>query len=180
MSLSVVYAVDTGHVLGALSLTGASAPTDVAALTGTALPLRITAKLSGKALEVPVSARRLGAAAVDDEPGAFADPLSFGVELTPDGKPKPALAQLSPWTNTDPLTLTTSELTVKLPAPVTRATPVLVLISGDAEPYVVSGEIQAQQQQVGVQVKLQNGEEHGVLVLVAGWTGRLEALVVGS
>ncbi|MFD0654406.1 hypothetical protein ACFQ2Y_43910 [Streptomyces malaysiensis subsp. malaysiensis] len=42
MALSVVYAVDTGHVVGALALTGADAPADVAALVGRALPLRVS------------------------------------------------------------------------------------------------------------------------------------------
>ncbi|MEV6824489.1 hypothetical protein [Amycolatopsis sp. NPDC051102] len=180
MSLSVVYAADTGHVLGALALTGGGAPADVTALAGTGLPLRVTAKLGGTALNLPVAGRRLGAASVDDEPGAFTDPLSFGVELTTAGQPKPALAQLAPWPVTDPVTLTTSSLSVTLPAPVTRDTPVLVLVSGDAEPSVTSGQLQAGQQQVGVQVRLRNGDEHGVLVLIAGLTGLLAAKVVAD
>lgn len=178
MSLSVVYAVDTGHVLGALTLTGANPAAEVGLLVGAALPLRVTALLSGKTMDLPVAARRLEVAAVDDEPGAFATPLSFGVELNALGLPKPALAQLAPWS--EPLTLTKDKLTITLPVIVSRVTPVLALVSGEAEPHVFTGEIPAQQQTLQFQVELENGDEHGVLVLVAGQAGRLEAKVVGQ
>ncbi|AQW48321.1 hypothetical protein ACIQPP_49555 [Streptomyces violaceusniger] len=43
LALSVVYLADTGHVVGALALTGAGAgaPPDAAALVGPALPMRV-------------------------------------------------------------------------------------------------------------------------------------------
>ncbi|EOD63167.1 hypothetical protein [Amycolatopsis vancoresmycina] len=90
------------------------------------------------------------------------------------------LAQLAPWPVADPVTLTTSTLSVTLPAPVTRVTPVLVLVSGDTEPSVTSGQLQAGQQEVGVQVRLRTGDERGVLVLIAGLTGLLAAKVVAD
>ncbi|NUH38063.1 hypothetical protein HUF15_15020 [Streptomyces samsunensis] len=170
MALSVVYAVDTGHVVGALALTGADAPADVAALVGRALPLRVSLG-EGRTATLPLNARDLAVAAVDDEPAALADPLAFGVELTAEGKPKPALVRLPSWT--EGIALATDGLTVTVKVAVARTTPVVVLVSDEQDTHVLTGEIPAQQTQVKLPVTLVADSVHGVLVLVAGWAGSL-------
>ncbi|MET7762846.1 hypothetical protein [Streptomyces sp. NPDC005336] len=171
MALSVVYAVDTGHVVGALALTGASAPADVAALLGRALPLRVSLG-GGRVATLPLSARELAVAAVDDEPAALAEPLAFGVEVTPEGKPKPALVRLASWT--DGIALAKDGLTVTVKVAAARPTPVVALVSDEQDTHVLAGEIPAQQTQVKLPVTLVGGSVHGVLVLVTGWAGHLE------
>lgn len=169
MALSVVYAVDTGHVVGALALTGASAPADVAALLGRALPLRVSLG-GGRVATLPLSARELAVAAVDDEPAALAEPLAFGVEVTPEGKPKPALVRLASWT--DGIALAKDGLTVTVKVAAARPTPVVALVSDEQDTHVLAGEIPAQQTQVKLPVTLVGGSVHGVLVLVTGWADR--------
>lgn len=173
MALSVVYAADTGHAVGALALAGASAPPDVAALVGRALPLRVSLG-GGRIATLPLNARQLAVAAVDDEPAALADPLAFGVELTPEGKPKPTLQRLASWTGNDGIALARDGLTVTVRVAAARPTKVLALVSEDQDAHVLAGEIPAQQTQVKLPVTLKPGSTHGVLVLVAGWAGRLE------
>ncbi|MDW6066222.1 hypothetical protein SAZ11_61175 [Streptomyces sp. FXJ1.4098] len=175
MALSVVYAVDTGHVVGALALTGAGAPPDVAALVGRALPLRVSLG-AGRIATLPLSARDLAVASVDDEPAALTAPLDFGVEVTSDGKPKPALVRLASWT--DGIALTEDGLTVTVKVAVARPTPVLALVSDEQDTHVLAGEIPAQQAQVNLPVTLVKGSVHGVLVLAAGWAGHLEKAAV--
>ncbi|ADI03610.1 hypothetical protein SBI_00489 [Streptomyces bingchenggensis BCW-1] len=175
MALSVVYAVDTGHVVGALALTGAGAPPDVAALVGRALPLRVSLG-TGRIATLPLSARDLAVASVDDEPAALAVPLDFGVEVTSDGKPKPALVRLASWT--DGIALTEDGLTVTVKVAVARPTPVLALVSDEQDTHVLAGEIPAQQTQAKLPVTLVKGSVHGVLVLATGWAGHLEKAAV--
>lgn len=170
MALSVVYALDTGHVVGALALTGAGAPDEVAALVGRALPLRVSLD-GGRVAALPLSARDLAVAAVDDEPAALAEPLAFGVEMTPEGKPKPALVRLASWT--EGIALATDGLTVTVKVAVARPTPVVALISDEQDTHVLAGEIPAQQTQVKLPVTLVADSVHGVLVLAAGWAGHL-------
>ncbi|MFD2467678.1 hypothetical protein [Amycolatopsis silviterrae] len=175
MSLSAVYVADTGHVVGALTVTGASPPNAVASLVGAELPLRISLD-AGKTATIALAARQLAVAAVDDEPGVLDGPLGFGVELTPDAKPKPALSSLRSWSGG--LTLTASACTLALPVETTRLTPVRALISDGEQTHVLAGEIPAGGKQAQLPVVLTGTGKHGVLALVSGWAGRLEALAV--
>ncbi|RNG19624.1 hypothetical protein [Streptomyces botrytidirepellens] len=170
MALHVVYALGTGHVVGSLAQTGADAPADAAALVGRALPLRVSLG-DGRIATLPLSAGKLGVAAVDDEPGALADPLAFGVELTSEDKPKPELVRLAGWD--DDVVLAKDGITIKVQVPANRTTPVVALISDEQDTHVLTGEIPAQQTQVKLPVTLTPGSEHGVLVLAAGWAGHL-------
>ncbi|MFE5159735.1 hypothetical protein ACFRNT_14670 [Streptomyces sp. NPDC056697] len=170
MALSVVYTLDTGHVVGALALTGAAAPDEVAALVGRALPLRVSLD-GGRVAALPLSARDLAVTAVDDEPAALAEPLAFGVEMTSEGKPKPALVRLASWT--EGIALATDGLTVTVKVAVARPTPVVALVSDEQDTHVLAGEIPAQQTQVKLPVTLVAGSVHGVLVLATGWAGHL-------
>lgn len=174
MSLSVVYVADTGHVAGALARTGADTSPDVRSLVGAELPLRVSLG-GGQIAVLPLRDRRLAVAAADDEPAVFGDPLAFGVEQSPGGKPKPALVRLAPWATA--LELTAGELTLTLPAKATRLTPVLALISDGRETHAVAGEIAVSGDKAQLQVALTPGT-HGVLILVAGYAGRLEAVEV--
>ncbi|MGW0768976.1 hypothetical protein [Streptomyces sp. NPDC002676] len=173
MALTVVYAADTGHVVGALALTGAGAPADVAALVGRALPMRVFLD-EGRIATLPLNARDLAVAAVDDEPAALVDPLAFGVELSPEGRPKPTLVRLATWTGSAGIALAADGLTVTVQVAAARPTKVVALVSDDQDTHVLAGELPAQQTQVKLPVSLDHGSKHGVLVLVAGWAGRLE------
>ncbi|MFD7710044.1 hypothetical protein ACFV6E_24735 [Streptomyces sp. NPDC059785] len=180
MALSVVYAVDTDHVLGALTLTGASAPTTAAALVGPALPLRVSLG-TGRTATLPVDARELAVAPVDDEPGALGEPLAYAIErgTSDDGtqaKPKPRLLHLPSWTGG--LDLTTDDLTVTVPLPTTTTARVVALISDDQATHVLAGEIPADRNTVKLPVSLAGDTTYGVLVLVSGWAGRLEKAAV--
>ncbi|MFI9455211.1 hypothetical protein [Amycolatopsis sp. NPDC052450] len=177
MTLSVVYVPDTGHVVGAVGVTGTPAPVEVSALIGPALPLRVTLG-AGKTAVLTLRDRQLTALAADDEPGAFTDPLAFGVEQV-EGPgsvmvAKPALRQLRPWI--DKFAFDAVGLTVTVPsADNTRDTPVMALVSDGAETRVLAGAIAEGQKSVTLPVSVDSGP-HGVLVLVAGWAGRLEAV----
>jgi hypothetical protein len=172
MSLSVVYAADTGHVVGALAVTGGVPSADVASLVGSALPLRITHP-AGDVAVLSLTDRQLGGAVVDDEAGVFDEPLGFGVTLE-DGIPKPTLVQLAAWSTS--LDLTGNGLVVKVPiANTARATRVLALVSDGAATHVLLGEIPQDKDQVKLPVSVDSGA-HGVLVLAEGWAGRLESV----
>ncbi|MFC9430109.1 hypothetical protein [Streptomyces sp. NPDC056987] len=173
MALSVVYAAGTGHVVGALALTGASTLPDVASLVGPALPLRVSLG-SGRTATLPLNARELGVAAADDEPGALADPLAYAVELTAEvlPRPKPTLLRLATWK--DGLALATDGLTITVPVARSGLTKVVALISDEQDTHVLAGEIPAGDTEVKLPVTLAAASEHGVLVLVGGWAGRLE------
>ncbi|MFH9672108.1 hypothetical protein ACH4L5_07470 [Streptomyces sp. NPDC017405] len=173
MALTVVYTAGTGHVVGALALTGAAAPADVAALVGRALPMRVFLD-DGSVAALPLDARDLAVAAVDDEPGALADPLAFGVELGPEGRPEPTLVRLAAWTGGAGVALSATGLTVTVQVAQARPATVVALVSDDQDTHVLAGEIPAQRSQVTLPVTLGPGGKHGVLVLVAGWAGRLE------
>ncbi|WP_221352080.1 hypothetical protein [Streptomyces beigongshangae] len=174
MTLCVVYAPDTGHVLGALALTGAEAPaTDPAALVGPVLPLRVLLG-AGRTATLPVDARNLAVAAVDAEPGAFDEPSAFAVEQgSGSGSgPKPALLRLQAWK--DGILLTAKDLTVTLPAPVPSTARLTALVCDDQVTHVLAGEIPAGRNEVKLPVTLDKDTPYGVLVLVSGWAGRLE------
>ncbi|GLF93371.1 hypothetical protein [Streptomyces yaizuensis] len=168
-TLSAVYWEETGHVVGALSLTGTAAVTDVAALVGRALPLR-AGVAGGRPLTLTLPAARLAAVAADDEPGVLGDPLAFGVE-TADGRPRPTLVRLTP--SGREAVLTRTGLTVELPQPAAGATAVAALVCDDQETFAVRGVIGAGQTRATLALAVPAGT-YGVLVLAAGWAGRLQ------
>ncbi len=175
MTLSVVYVPDTGHVVAALAVTGAQGPDEVATLVGPALPMRVAIG-DGETAVLALRAGRLAAFTADDEPGVFADPLAFGVEQVVGTDqtvvPKPALLGLPVLTTT--LLLDDNGLTVSVPnADDTQDTSVLVLISDGEDTLVVPSAIAQGKTSVTVPASVDSGT-HGVLVLVAGWAGRLE------
>lgn len=173
MGLSVVYVSETGHVVGALGLTGGSAAADVASLVGASLPMRVELD-AGEIAVLPLKDKTLGVAAADDEPGVFADPLAFGAELVEDQPPKPTLVRLAAWS--DGLTLDGQGLTIEVPvAGNASATKVNALVSEGQDTLVLAGVIPAGAKKITLPVTVSAGR-HGVLVLVAGWAGRLEAL----
>jgi hypothetical protein len=181
MSTSAVYVQDTGHVVGALALTGGGEPVEVAALVGTSLPLRVA--LGDRVEVVPLDAGRLLVVAADDEPAVFEQPLAFGVETTPEtpstpAKPKPALLRLMPLS--DPVTLTPRSVAVEVPLAPAQATRVLVLVSDDDGAHLFTGEIPAGQRRAEFRVDLSTGDVHAVLALVRGWVGWLGAVTVGA
>jgi hypothetical protein len=176
MTLYVVYVSDTGHVVGAVNATGAAIPLADAAkpidpglLVGEALPLRISLE-AGEIATLSLSARDLAVHTPDDEPGVFVDPLASGVE---GDDPKPALMRLPTWDT--PLAFTSAGLVVTVPVVASHDTSVLVLVSEGQETFVRPGTITAGSGDVTLPVTVSAGA-HGVLVLVAGWAGRLEAV----
>jgi len=174
MTLSVVYVAQTGHVVGARGVTGEDAVTDLASLIGTELTLRKSLE-TGDLAAVSLRPGQLAAGSVDDEPRVFAGPLTFGADVE-GGVLKPALLELSPWH--DGLALKETTFEVSVPVAVGPATPVVVLLAGDAGTTLLTGEIPAQGKTVAFQVDLKKDDVHAVLVLVAGQTGRFEALKV--
>lgn len=171
----MVYVPDTGHVVGALGLTGAQAPADVGVLVGPALPLRV-ALGGGETAVLSLRDRQLAPLAADDEPGVFTDPLAFGVEQVagPDSTvaAKPTLLRLPP--SSTQLEFNTDGLVVSVPlANASQDTTVLALVSAGDETHVLAGVLAEGQKSVTLPVTVDSGP-HGVLVLVAGWAGRLE------
>jgi hypothetical protein len=177
MALSVVYVPDTGHVVGAMGVTGELAPDTVDVLVGPELPLRV-ALGGGETAVLSLRDRQLAALAADDEPGVFADPLAFGVEQVESTNSavvaKPALLRLPPLST--PPDFDADGLVVTVPlADGTQATKVLALVSLGAETRVLTGAIEQGKTSVTLPVTVDSGA-HGVLVLVAGWAGRLESV----
>lgn len=177
MTLSVVYVPDTGHVVAALAVTGGQAPDDVAALVGPALPLRVTVD-DGETVALQLLKGKLSGLAADDEPGVFADPLAFGVDqvTTADQQvvPKPTLLRLDPLT--DEPALDANGLTVTVPrVDLAADRAVLVLISDGPGTQVVPWLLRKGEKTTTVPVSVDDGA-HGVLVLVAGWAGVLQAV----
>ncbi|XVV15531.1 hypothetical protein ACQP2X_14660 [Actinoplanes sp. CA-131856] len=166
MALSVVYTPETGHVLGAVASIGVPAAVSAAALVGAALPLRVS---EGAVVSVP--ARELALHGPDDEPLVLTGPLAFGVEGQP---PKPALVRLRTWTNA--LSFTGAGLSITLPAhDQVNPTHVAAFVTEGPETRMTSGDIRAGETEVVLPIAVESGT-HGVLVLVSGWAGRLEAV----
>ncbi|MGN9908580.1 hypothetical protein ACTMTJ_13640 [Phytohabitans sp. LJ34] len=159
MSLTVAYATDTGHVLGAIAASGPVASRD---LVGDGLPLWVS-RQDGTVDDLTVPAARLSVAAVDDEPGALVAPRDYEV---PDGAG--ALRTLAPWTGG--ITLAADGVTVTVSRPVTEPAAVLVALAG-VPPLL--GRIGTGERETTIGVRVGEGK-HGVLVLVKGWVGRLE------
>ncbi|MEO3974838.1 hypothetical protein [Streptomyces sp. CAU 1734] len=170
MSYSVVYVAGTGHVVGALALTGSAATPSLAELVGPALPLRVSLGPAGT-VSLPLPARLLGALAADAEPGVLTDPLARGVDRPPAGPPGRALLRLAAWPGG--VTLESRGVTVELPVAGTRDTPVAALVSGARDTDVLTGVIPAGQRGITLPIALEPAAEHGVLVLPAGWAGKL-------
>jgi hypothetical protein len=185
MSLRVVYATDTGHVLGAMALNGAGgkAPT-VADLVGKELPLPVTLD-KGEVAPVALSASMLDVAVVDDLPAALVVPWAFGVEVV-GGTPRPALTPLDPVQHgSEPIApvpegvtvrLADNAVTVSLPANTTANTqlPVLAVVVNAGGPRTpLRGQIGSGKSDVQFSMKLEPGS-YGVLALVAGWRGWLD------
>lgn len=179
MSLTVVYAPESRHVLGAVRQTGAAGTASgVADLVGPALPLWV-AQDDTTVTDLAVPAARLAVAVVDDELGALAAPLNFGVEIQPGGTVKSALRGLNSWTASggERITLAPDGVTVTLPGPAPAATAVLVLVAGARSTPLLSGEIPAGQAAVKIGTALTAGR-YGVLALVDGWEGLLQPVAL--
>jgi hypothetical protein len=178
MSLSVVYMAETGHVVGALAMTGATAPTEVESFVGNRLPLRI-ALGPGNLAELPLRDRELAVAVVDDEAAVFVEPLVFGVEMTGDipPQPKPALLRLGPLSGYQ-VSVTAAKVTVTLDIPVVRLTRVFVMISDGQDTTRHDTDIVAGQTTAEFSVSLKAQDRVGLLALVTGYAGRFEAVTV--
>ena len=182
MPLSVVYTPETGHVVGAVTAIGApalappgqSGTVDPGPLVGTALPLRVFLGADEPAI-VSVPASELAAHAPDDEPAVLTDPLAFGVEQVAGGQPpKPALLRLRTWSGG--LAFTPVGLSVTIPVPdQVNVTHVVALVTEGQDTRMTSGDIRAGDTTVVLPIAVEDGT-HGVLVLVTGWAGRLEAV----
>lgn len=159
MSLTVAYATDTGHVLGAIAASGPMASDD---LFGEGLPLWVS-RQDGTVDDLTVPAARLSVAPVDDQPGVLVAPRDY--EVPDEGG---ALRTLAPWTGG--ITLAADGVTVTVSRPVTEPAAVLVALPGGPP---LLGRIGAGEQKTTLGVRIEAGK-HGVLVLVKGWVGRLE------
>jgi hypothetical protein len=175
MTLYVVYVPATGHVVGAVNVTGAVPPANVGELVGSALPMRIS--VDGEEVTLPLQANQLALLKADDEPEVFADPTAFGVVQVQGAAPKPTLVRLFSWD--EELTLTTDTLFVTVKSANAENTPVLALISEGREVQVVAKPMRAGEDTVELPVTVSEGP-HGVLVLVAGWTGAFRTVVTRS
>lgn len=182
MTLFVVYAPKTGHIVGAvdaigvpaLAPPGSSGTVDAGQLVGAALPLRVHLS-AGQLAVLSLPTRELAAHTPDDEPAVLTDPLAFGVERVENGQtPKPALVRLPAWTNR--LEFTPAGLSVTIPTPnQVRNTPVVAFVGEGQDTRMASGDIKAGEMTVVLPVAVEDGT-YGVLVLVTGWAGRLEAV----
>ena len=181
MTLFVVYAPETGHVVGAVDTLGApplpppdaAGTVDPSPFVGAALPLRVSVDAGERAI-VSVPARELAAHGPDDEPAVLGDPFAFGVEQVDGRPPKPALVRLRTWSSG--VSFTSEGLSVTVPtADQVNVTHVVAFVGAGPETRTTSGDIKAGEKSVVLPIAVENGT-HGVLVLVAGWAGRLEAV----
>jgi hypothetical protein len=176
MSLNVLYAAETGHVLGAVAVSGPVTTPSVEDLAGPALPLWVADRTAAVDLAVP--AARLAVVTVADEEGALAAPCDFGVDVSPGQAPRSALRRLDPWPEGFmPFEPVPAGVEITVPRSRPEATAVLVVIAGPTSPPPVLSEIPAGDQDVIVGATLTSGE-YGILVLAAGWAGRLERLTI--
>ncbi|VVJ18065.1 Uncharacterised protein [Amycolatopsis camponoti] len=164
MSVFAVYETSTGVVVGAVKAIDVPVPA-VDALVGAALPVR-----SGAAT-MSLPARELAVHEADDQPEVFADPLAYGVTRLPDQPPKPALAKLAELP--DPPAFDGTGLLVALPGNPAQDTTVFALVSEGPGTLLVTGTIAKDTDHVSLPVTVSAGP-HAVLLLVAGWAGRLD------
>ena len=181
MSVNVVYVPDTGHVVGALSATGAAPPAtatlpdgsagpiDPGGLVGAALPIRVTVA-PGNIATIPLAAKGLAVHSADDEPGVFAEPLAFAVQTVAGAEPKPALAPL-PELTAPAFTKDGIEVTVPI-ANTTQVSKVIVYVADGQTIHSATAELAIRDTSVTLPVKVTAGD-YGVLVLVSGWAGFL-------
>lgn len=168
MSVFVVYEKSTGTVVGAVRAVGATLPA-AADLVGDALPLRVLLDASSR-VTLSMAVADLAVHEADDEPAVFATPLGFGVAQTPNQQLKPALTRLTVLDET--LVFDAIGLVVELPGPAPADTAVFALVSEGQQTQRVDSVIKKGDPRVSVPVTVTPGK-HGVLVLVAGWAGRL-------
>jgi hypothetical protein len=171
MSLFVVYVPETGHVVGAVNTNGGAPPEDVSSLVGDALPMRV-ALGTGDIATILLPAGDLELHAPDDEPGVLTDPLAYAVEFE-GTTPQPTLARLSPPPWTDGLDFVDSHLKVTVPVAGSEITRVLGWVSDGEDTQAAVANIAAGSTETTLQVTVSDGP-HAVLVLAAGWVGRLE------
>lgn len=169
MTLFVAYVPRTGHVVGAVNAIDATPPAGAAALVGEALPMRISLS-TGETAVIPLESGALDTHAADDEPAALTEPLTFGVEGSPD--PKPALVELTSWSGG--LSFGDGTLTVMLPRQVSVNTEVLAFVSDEGGTLRDSATMLVGARAVDLAIDVAPDSTHGVLVLVAGWVGRFE------
>ncbi|MEU8636525.1 hypothetical protein AB0C38_30525 [Amycolatopsis sp. NPDC048633] len=163
MSVFVVYESSTGVVVGAVQAIGTPVPA-VDALVGAALPVRV-----GEAV-LSLPSRELAVHEADDQPAVFAGPLAYGVTRPPNQPPKPALAKLPVL---DAPTFDETGLVVQLPGAPAQDTAVFALVSEGPATLPITGTITTDTARVSIPVTVSAGA-HTVLLLVAGWAGRLE------
>jgi hypothetical protein len=174
MSLTVVYAKDTGHVLGALAVTGPAGPLPkIGALVGKELPVRVGLS-DGTSVELAIPASQLSVAAVDDLSDALVRPINFGVVPGPDQTPRSALLRLADGLS---VTLGAKGVTVAVAGNTSVELPVLVAIKvDDGQVRIEPGRIGSGTDHTIVGVNLTTGKEYGVLALVQGSVGWLEPM----
>jgi len=188
MGLTVVYAKETWHVLGAVQSTGgAGGVPDAGQLVGDRLELRGNRALPGPAesgaVPIAVPVDQLAAAAVDAAsdldglPAVLTTPFAFGVTVVNE-QPKSALVPLNDGWGPAPVEATTRRITVTLPQPVTEGSPALVLVAVGAGPprslpALVTGP------QLTIDTNLSAGV-YPVLTLVRGVAARIDAVQVSA
>ncbi|PPK67141.1 hypothetical protein V5P93_003478 [Actinokineospora auranticolor] len=171
MSLYVAYVRATGHVVGAVGAVGATPSADVAALVGSELGLRVSLSPT-EVVELTLDAKDMDSHTVDDEPKVFDDPLVYAVEQVPNADPKPALARLRTGVT---VAFTADRLVVTVPvADPVKAIAVVALVSGDS--ILQHSTIPAGKTSADFAATVPSGQSRGVLALVAGWAGVLEAV----
>jgi hypothetical protein len=167
MSVFAVYESSTGVVVGAVKAIGTAVPT-AAALVGDALPVRVS--VDAAVVTLSLRGTELAVHEADDQPEVFADPLAYGVTRLPAQPPKPALAKLPAL---DAPTFDDTGLVVTLTGNAAQDTAVFALVSEGQETLPITGTITKGARDVSIPVTVGKGV-HGVLLLVAGWAGRLE------
>ncbi|MFD5095647.1 hypothetical protein ACFWMR_33950 [Amycolatopsis thailandensis] len=169
MSVFAVYESSTGNVVGAAKAIGVAVPT-AQALVGDALPVRLSLG-TGEVVTLSLRGRELAVHEADDQPEVFVEPLAYGVTRVQGQPPKPALAKL-PVLPESP-TFDAVGLLVKLPKNPPQDTTVFALVSEGEETLPLAGTITKDTDHVSLPVTVTAGA-HAVLLLVAGWAGRLE------
>ena len=164
MGVFAVYESSTGTVVGAVKAIGTPAPA-VAALVGDALPVRLSIG-TGEVSVLSLKGRELAVHEADDQPEVFDGPLAYGVTQPS----KPALAKLPELV--DAPTFDEAGLLVKLPKNPAQDTAVFALVSEGEQTLPITGTITKDTDHVSIPVTVSAGA-HAVLVLVAGWAGRL-------
>ncbi|WP_370961954.1 hypothetical protein [Amycolatopsis sp. cg9] len=170
MSVFAVYESSTGNVVGAVKAIGTPLPA-AADVVGAALPVRLSLG-SGEVVTLSLAGRELAVHEADDQPAVFVEPLAYGVKRVAGQPAKPALAKLAELSAPafDP-----TGLLVELPGPAAEDTAVFALVSEGPDTLPVTGKVEKDADHVSLPVTVSAGA-HAVLLLVAGWAGRLEEI----